>query len=85
MDTFIVKVLGVKNVNGMSHKGLKNDNFLGRVIMGKGMKVSIHMSIFKVNLIVKGFIKKFIQKDFKEWKGVVEFQFHGKLKWGEFG
>ena len=71
-----------RNVNKLGDKRFKNGDFLSRVVVVFGMKVSVSMSLFTVHLVRNEAIELMGAEDVKNRHGVVLLDFHGKLNMG---
>jgi hypothetical protein len=52
------------------------------MMMGLGMKVSISVSLFLINLVGKGAIREARDENIQKGEGIVLFHFHSELDMG---
>jgi hypothetical protein len=76
---FFCEELGGRNVEGTSNQGFKDNKFLGWMVVGTSIKVSISVGLLSVNLVGKGAIRKSRNKDIQKGEGVVLLGFHSEL------
>jgi hypothetical protein len=79
---FFLKKLGVKDSDGSSDKSFEDKGLLSRMVMGLGVKVSVSMSIFAVNLVGKGTIREATDENIEKGEGFFLLHFHSKLDMG---
>ena len=66
-----------RDTKDYSYKGLEDNIFFRWVVVGLGLKVSINVSPFMINLVGQGDIKLMIDNNTKERKGVGNLNFYG--------
>ena len=66
-------------MNGSSDKIFEDKGILRRMVMGLGMKVSVSMSLFSLNLVGKGTIREVRDENMKKGEEFFLFHFHSEL------
>ena len=82
MEFLFLKEMKIVNSNGSSNESFKNEIFLGRVMVRMGMKVSIGVIIFPINLVGEGAIGKMGNENIQKGKIIFILDFHSKFDMG---
>jgi hypothetical protein len=72
----------IRNTNGSSDESFKNIRFMGKVMVIMGMKVSVDVSFFPINLVGDGAIKKVGDENIQKGKRIFILDFHSKFDMG---
>jgi hypothetical protein len=78
----LINELGSKDTIGSRNENSKNNKFLGRMMMGEGMNVSVNIGLFSVNLVGELPIRKSRDKKIQKGERIILFHFHRKLYLG---
>jgi hypothetical protein len=55
---FLQRGIRRKNAEGMSNQGFKDNDFLGWMVVGTSIKVTIGVGLLSVSLVSKGAVRK---------------------------
>ena len=77
--SFLIKMLGVKDLNCSSGQRSEDNIFLRRIVMGVGMEVVISVGHFSIHLIRERATLLSGDQDIKKGNGDTLLDFHGKF------